>query len=114
MKRLRQLLLILLFGAVLVLSTSTYAQQWLGPSVPVQGQIISRAQGPIPGVTVSLVHRIFGRSAPAFTDMYGRFGWGAIPISPEQYFLEVYWGQNLIYRQPIQVEAPLVLPTITL
>lgn len=114
MTKLRQLLLVLLCGAILVLNTNTHAQPLLGPSVPVQGQLISRVQGPVPGVTVSLVHRIFGRSAPAFTDVYGRFGWSAIPISPEPYFLEVYWGQNLIYRQPVQVGTPLALPPIVL
>jgi hypothetical protein len=59
---------------------------------------------------VSLIHPALGRSAPAFTDPIGRFGWTAIPLRPEPYFLEVYWGKKLIYRQPVQVRGPLILP----
>lgn len=114
MTKLRQFILALLCGAVLVLNTSANAQPLLGPSVPVQGQLISRLHGPVPGVTVFLVHSVLGRSAPTFTDAYGRFGWGAIPIRPEPYFLEVYWGPNLIYRQPILVSTPIALPPIVL
>jgi hypothetical protein len=95
--------------------TKGHAQP-LGPMVPVQGQVSSRSlNGPAPGLTVTLVHEVLGRSAPSFTDANGRFGWIAIPVSAQRpYFLEVYWGQNLIYRQPIWVRSPTMLPTITL
>jgi hypothetical protein len=114
MRSRRHLLLTLLCGIVLALSTSTRAQPGFFPTVPVQGQLVSRAQGPVPGVTAFLVHPVLGRSGPSFSDVYGRFGWGAIPVRPEPYFLEIYWGQNLIYRQPIQVSAPVLLPPIVL
>lgn len=113
MNSLRQILLMLVLGIALLLdSPPLQAQPQYGPTVPVQGQLISRAQGAIPGVTVFLVHPVLGRSAPSYTDVYGRFGWVAIPVRMEWYYLEVYWGQNLIYRQPVQVIQPMVLPPI--
>lgn len=114
MNSLKNLIRILFFCVAMGTYTVACAQPSFGPSVPFQGQLISRAQGPIPGVNVSLVHPVLGRSAPSFTDSYGRFGWSAIPIRPEPYYLEVYWGQNLIYRQPIQVGSPIMLPPIYL
>ena len=105
---------VLAFIVVLVPVISSFGQYV--PSVPVQGQVQSRkVNGPAPGLKIYLVHRSLGRSAPSFTDAYGRFGWTAIPIRrDEPYYLEIFWGQNLIYRQPLTVTAPLALPTIYL
>ncbi len=113
MKGLGRILLALLVGLALGLGGSARAQA-PGPSVPVSGQIISRTQGPVPGVTVLLVHPILGQSAPSYTDVYGRFGWSIIPVRPEPYFLEVWWGPNLIYRAPLPVVGPTQLPPIYL
>lgn len=82
--------------------------------VPVQGQVFSGG-GPVPGVTVFLVHPILGRSAPSQTDIYGRFGWSAIPLRQEPYYVEIYWGQQIVYRQMVGVGAPYTqLPPIML
>ena len=100
--------------AIVMTSTPSFGQA-AGPSVPVQGQVLSRnINGPVPGLTVFLVHEFLGRSAPSYTDAYGRFGWTAIPVRSEPYFLEIYWGQNLVYRQPVAVTAPVSLPAIQL
>ena len=110
----RLLLIAFAINVLSVVSPRSYAQPF-SPTVPVQGQVLSRsANGPAPGLTVFLVHQVLGRSAPSITDAHGRFGWIAIPVRVEPYFLEVYWGQNLIYRQPIQVKSPTMLPAITL
>ncbi len=83
--------------------------------VAVTGQLIDgRSDRPAPGLVVSLVHPILGRSAPSFSNGFGQFGWSAIPVRPEPYFLEVYWNQNLIYRQPVRVLAPIRIPPIRL
>lgn len=103
----------LLCTALTALAADSIAQPAPAVTVPVQGQVLS-SQGPVPGVTVFLVHQILGRSAPSYTDLYGRFGWSAIPVRPEPYFLEIYWGPRLIYRQAIRVSGPLVLPPIRL
>jgi hypothetical protein len=87
------------------------------PFAPVQGQLVDGRSGQFaPGLTVSLIHPVLGRSAPVMSDGVGRFGWNAIPIRPEPYFLEVYWGTNLIFRQQIWVNAPnpVMLPPIRL
>lgn len=70
----------------------------------VQGQLISRNNNyPAPGLTVSLIHPNLGRSAAAISDSNGVFTFYGIPIMPTQYFLEVYWGSQLIVRTPVLV-----------
>ena len=103
-------LLLLAAGAFALPGTRAQGQV----TVPVNGQLLSRNRGPVPGVSVSLVHQKLGRSAPSRTDSYGRFGWTAIPVRPEPYYLEMYWGSNLIYRNQLLVQGPLVLPPIVL
>jgi hypothetical protein len=94
----------------LAAAVSSLAAQGLA-SVPVQGQFIDGRTGrPVPGLTVSLIHPRLGRSAPAYTDASGRFGWQSIPLQQAPYFLEVYWGRNLIYLQPVTVRGPVFLP----
>jgi len=52
-----------------------------GPVVPVQGVLLDgRTDWPAPGLRVSLIHQVLGRSAPSFSDASGHFGWSAIPI----------------------------------
>lgn len=105
--------LFLLFLICTLLPLHSRAQQ---PAfAPVQGQILDgRTNSPAPGLMVSLVHPVLGRSAPTFTNGYGQFGWNAIPLRPEPYYLEVYWGPNVIFRQPLQVYGPVLLPPIRL
>ena len=105
-------LLLLAAGALAL--PGARAQVFRDTNVPVHGQLLSRNHGPVPGVSVSLVHQKLGRSAPSRTDSYGRFGWTAIPVRPEPYYLEMYWGSNLIYRSQLLVNGPLVLQPIVL
>jgi hypothetical protein len=114
MKAKHRLFTIIACAAILLFCGTLKADMNFGPSVPVQGQIMSRTQGPVPGVTAFLVHPMIGRSEPSLTNAYGMFGWRAIPIQPAPYFLEVYWGNTLIYRQPIEITAPVQLPPILL
>ena len=104
---------VLLMLACALVSFHSQAQHW--GYVPVRGQVVdSRTGRPAPGLTVSLVHPMLGRSAPAYTDRNGVFAWNAIPQRNEAYYLEIYWGANLIYRHPVLVTAPLLLPPIRL
>ena len=82
----------------------------------VQGQIIAQSNNlPVPGLTVSLVHAMLGRSAPSVTDVAGRFLFYGIPIMPTPYYIEIYWGNQLIYSSPISVSNhTVILPTIVL
>lgn len=82
----------------------------------VQGSFCSLAQGnsPAPGLLVSLVHPQFGRSAPVFTDNYGNFVMANVPMSPVPYYIEVYWGQNLIYRNLVIIGGLVQLPRVCL
>lgn len=103
------LLVALLFE--LLIPHSAFAQ-----AVYVQGNFCSRAQGnsPAPGLMISLVHPQYGRSAPVFTDNYGNFVMSNIPISGTPYYIEVYWGQNLIYRNMVAVGGPVLLQSVCL
>jgi hypothetical protein len=107
----RRALLAALAGSAL---PAALAQGLRDTAVPVHGQLLSRSSGPVPGVSVSLVHQALGRSAASRTDSYGRFGWTAIPVRPEPYYLEMYWGSKLIYRSLLAVQGPLVLQPIVL
>lgn len=103
-----------LFLAALAAAAWPAARAQQGNMVPVHGQLVSRNRGPVPGVTASLVHNRLGRSAPSVSDAYGRFGWSAIPVRPEPYYLEFYWGQKLIYRNALMVSGPVLLQPIVL
>lgn len=81
----------------------------------VQGVVLKAPhQQPIPGLKVSLIHPVLGRSAASFTDALGRYSILGLPLRPEPYYLEVYWGASLVFRAPVQVNGPVVFPPITL
>ena len=99
----------------LLATTVLPAARAMQSGVPVQGQLVSQQRGStVPGVTTYLVHPVLGRSLPSVTDAQGRFGWSAIPVRAEAYFLEMYWGQRLIYRNQLQVRGPVQLQPIAL
>ncbi len=60
--------------------------------VPVAGTVTNGAGRPVPGVAVSLIHPVLGRSSPADTDQFGHYTVGNVPPHPTPYFTEVYWG----------------------
>jgi hypothetical protein len=100
------ILLVILLGGV----TSTFGQNGA-----VQGVILkAKTNQPIPGLTVSLIHRILGRSASSFTDAFGHYAIFGIPPHSEPYYLEVYWGRTLVYRTPVSVTGPVELHPIKL
>lgn len=106
-------LIVLLFAILIGSVTRTSAQS--GTVGGVQGVILKApTQQPVPGLTVSLVHPVLGRSALSFTDVFGRYAIFGVPLRPEPYYLEVYWGSSLVYRGPVQVTGPVVLPPIFL
>ncbi len=81
----------------------------------VEGGIYSKANAPIPGLTVSLVHPVVGRSSPCMTNAQGWYVFHNVPARPEPYYFEVYWGTRLLYRNTYLVQGPRVLlPKIVL
>ncbi len=71
----------------------------------VQGQLFSNVTSyPIPGLTVFLVHPNLGKSVPVLTDENGVYTLYGIPIMPDPYFIEIYWGPTLIFRDFISVD----------
>ena len=99
------LIIWLVIGAIALLLLSSQAH---GQGVLVSGTVTDRFGRPVPGVAVSLIHPQFGRSAPAFTDGFGQYSLWSIPPNSAPYFIEVYWGYQLIYRQQLVVGGPLI------
>ncbi len=95
--------------SILIISFHLYAQY--RPTTAVQGGFCSAQNGgkPIPGLMVSLVHPKLGRSSPAYTNQYGYFQMFNIPLDQVPYYIEVYWGQELIFRDQIRVQRPVSL-----
>ena len=101
--------LVLLLVIVICL---TAAAQRQGGGVAVSGLVVDRQERPAPGLAVFLVCQQ-GKNGPSITDRYGHFLFTNIP-SGQSYFIEVYWGRDLMYRQPIRVNADTNLGTIRL
>lgn len=76
--------------------------------VAVKGSVTNAHGQPVPGVTVSMFHETRGRSAPSLTDEWGRYSFYGVPTHPHPYYIEVYWGNRIIYRSAIQVRGPVL------
>lgn len=78
------------------------------------GAVVDAGGKPIPGLTVFLVHPKAGRSSPSVTDSLGRFLFSSVPAIPDDYYLEVYWGDRLVYRRLVPVHGNVRLEPIVL
>jgi hypothetical protein len=74
---------------------TVYAQ--LAPR-SVSGVVSSSQRGPLAGVTIYLVNPVGGRSAPSFSDSNGKYIFVNVPEQTQPYFIEAYWGSQLLYR----------------
>jgi hypothetical protein len=45
-----------------------------------------------------LVHQVLGRGAPVFSGPGGNYGFYNVPPRQEPYYIEAYWGQQLLFR----------------
>jgi Carboxypeptidase regulatory-like domain len=67
-----------------------------------QGVVVNESGKGIPGLTVSLARPDF-RTAPSITDSLGHYSFPN--IRAESYYLEVYWGSELLYRKSISIQG---------
>ncbi len=79
-----------------------------------QGLIVTESDKGIPGLTISLAHPTAGRSSPSITDSSGHYSFPNVPPRPDPYYLEVYWGKELLYRQSMVIEGDMTAPQIKL
>jgi hypothetical protein len=97
-------------GLVLVMAIACVAIRTVGAGefqvLALSGTIVDSSQRPLPGCLVSVVSE-FGRSAPAFTQVEGKFSLEA-SLPPDSSstasstpFLEIYWNRTLMFRQPL-------------
>ena len=105
-----------LFIALLFLAVGWYCPQRMQSqpmSLAFVDGFVTRYGQPVPGVTVSLVHPRIGRGAPSLTDTRGHYFFVNVPMQPDPYYIEVYWGTELLFRNIILVNQPRIqLPPI--
>ena len=98
-----------------ILSCATSAPAQTAPVSLVEGYVYRSSGQPVPGVTVSLVHPLVGRSSPSITNPGGYYYFSNVPMRADPYYIEVYWGTQLLYRNTFFVNAARVsLATIVL
>jgi hypothetical protein len=81
-------------------------------SETLQGQVVRANGWPVPGCIVSLVSPVAGRSSPSVTDAYGRYFFSNVPLIPSPYYLEVYWGTEVLYRSTLMVQGAAVFQVV--
>ncbi len=89
------------FFAILALS-GIFLHSACADSVLIKGAIFNRAGTPLPGCTVFAISGSY-KTPPVISETSGTF---EIELSlqtgsPSSYFLEIYWGQELMYRKPL-------------
>ena len=94
-----------LFVASLLAIVAVIAVDDVCPQVPgappISGVVYSQSRGPLAGCTISLVHPAIGRSAPTFSGPGGYYYFGNVPPRPDPYYVEAYWGNQLLFRGQI-------------
>ena len=65
------------------------------------GIVVNQGDQPIPGLTLFLVHPVIGRSFPSITDNRGLFSFLNVPLRNDPYYLEIYCGMELIYKNTV-------------
>jgi len=104
------------FLLVVFFCFASFSAQSAQPQATIVGQVITKSDNrPVPGLVVSLVHPFLGRSVPTYSDNLGRFSFSGIPQNQDPYYIEVYWGNELIFRKSVHVGRNHVsVPTIYL
>jgi hypothetical protein len=102
------LLLTLILTLALVFSAT--AQQ--SGYATLSGAVVDRQGHPVPGLSVSLIAEK-GQINPVTTDRNGRFVFANVRIG-RVYYVEIYWGRDLMYRQPVTLSRALNLGVIRL
>jgi hypothetical protein len=69
---------------------------------PIRGRVLNRAGQPLPGCIVFVASEKY-RTPPAITDSNGEFQTVVTIGGTEEEYVEVYWGQTLMYRKPLQI-----------
>jgi len=106
----------MLAGAILGLCLLLVVQpnQAAAQGGTVSGVVLNSRQAPIPGCTVYLVHTVVGRSSPYWTNPQGQFSFTSVPLRNDPYYLEIYWGKQLLYRKPVIIRGNVALAPIIL
>src|SRR5438093_12521780 len=75
------------------------------PAPPVSGVVAFPLRGVVGGATVYLVPPVVGRSAPSFTAPNGAYFFANVAPQPQPYFIEAYWGNQLLFRGQVSYQG---------
>ena len=111
MKKNTLLSIVIITGFILLTNKNAFCQTSF-----VHGNIVNaNSYLGIPGLTVYLVHPIIGRSYPSITNEYGYFSFSNVPLRNDYYYVEIYWGNTLIYSNYTLInQFEVNLPTLRL
>jgi hypothetical protein len=104
-------ILLLALSASLVCAPDASAQS---SPVALYGYVKTRDGQPISALAVYLYHPALGRSYPRFTDADGYFAFERLEYTSSPYYLEVYWGSRLMYREAVMLDRIVRWPDIIL
>jgi hypothetical protein len=97
---------------VILLLSLVVSSTLAGDVIPMRGKVFNRREQPVPGCTVFLVSTSF-RTRPAITNADGSYVLEApgymleastVPHG-EPTFVEVYFGRQLVFRQPLKSQT---------
>jgi hypothetical protein len=97
------------FVAQSLITLALLASPSISSAESMTGVIVSRSGVPVAGLTVQLAHPTIGRSVPVITDSYGQFKFINVPATNDSYYLEVYWGRDLVYSQRVVIQGDFIL-----
>lgn len=96
--------IVAVFVSVFLLGLTEASAQ--APPPPISGVVVSAQSGPVTGVTVSLVHPVMGRSSPAFSGANGYYYFTNVPPQSQPFYIEAYWGNQLLFRSVLSYTGP--------
>ena len=96
----------------LILALGAAAEAQKANGAVVTGTVVDRQGRQAPGLMVFLVTQ-HARTGPVTSDRNGQFFFTRVPLG-QVYYVEVYWGKDLMYRKPVKVDRDTNLGVIRL
>jgi len=88
---------------ILLIVFAIFAWSDMAVAESVTGVVVDRSKNPVPNARVSIAHTEFGRQPTILTDQQGRFSQQI--LRPGEYYVEVYWGIELVFRKKYKIEG---------
>jgi hypothetical protein len=102
---------------IIIILAVLFYSLWISNMVfpdSLEGKVVNKNKTPVPGLTLYLLHTSTGRSEPRITDDNGIFYFEKVPIANSSYYLEIYWGKDIVYRNMVRIKGNVKLKDIVL